>query len=68
MVNHIIAPFGETIESRAAVPTVEERLQRLTEKKQAKDERRRLRKAGEGVGKKINGQVGGDGLQEGVKV
>lgn len=62
VVNHIIAPFGETIESRAAVPTVEERLRRLTVKREAKDERRGARRAGEGVGKKFDVVTEGEGV------
>ena len=61
VVNHIIAPFGETIESRPAVPSVQERVERERVKKAAKDERRRARKAGESV--KVVAEAEGEGVK-----
>lgn len=48
-----MAPFGEPIESRPAVPTEEERIAERARKKAVKDERRRLAKLG---------AEGGDGV------
>ncbi|KAI1496020.1 nucleic acid-binding protein [Biscogniauxia marginata] len=40
VVKHIIAPYGEPIEARPAVPTLEERVAERQAKRAAKDERR----------------------------
>jgi small subunit ribosomal protein S17 len=47
VVNSIIAPFGEPIESRPPVPTEEERLAEREAKKKRKDERKKLRRIAE---------------------
>ncbi|KAI1135422.1 nucleic acid-binding protein [Hypoxylon sp. FL0543] len=44
VVKHIIAPYGEPIEQRPAVPTLEERLAEVAAKRAAKDERRAARR------------------------
>jgi ribosomal protein S17 len=46
VVNSIIAPFGEPIEERPAVPSEEERVAEREAKKRVKDERRRGRRDG----------------------
>lgn len=40
VVKHIIAPYGEPIDERPPVPTLEERLAEVAAKRAAKDERR----------------------------
>lgn len=50
MVNHIIAPFGESIEERPAVPSLEERLNAERLKRLEKDERRGVRRRWEWEG------------------
>ncbi|KAI5919702.1 nucleic acid-binding protein [Camillea tinctor] len=42
VIKHIIAPFGEPIEARPAVPTLEERVAERAEKRARKDERRKV--------------------------
>ncbi|KAI8956560.1 nucleic acid-binding protein [Daldinia sp. FL1419] len=42
VVKHIIAPYGEPIEERPPVPTLEERIAERAAKRAAKDERRAL--------------------------
>ncbi|KAI0381063.1 nucleic acid-binding protein [Hypomontagnella monticulosa] len=44
VVKHIIAPYGEPIDERPPIPTLEERLAEKTAKKAAKDERRAARR------------------------
>lgn len=44
VVKHILAPYGESIESRPAVPTLEELIEEKIAKRAAKNERRTLRK------------------------
>ncbi|OTB12578.1 hypothetical protein K445DRAFT_321025 [Daldinia sp. EC12] len=44
VVKHIIAPYGEPIESRDPVPTLEERIAERAAKRALKDERRAARK------------------------
>jgi hypothetical protein len=65
-VRSIIAPFGEPIEGRAAVPSEEERLAERAEKRAAKDARRGK---GQGV-ERIEGEVRGveEVEGEGVRV
>ncbi|PVH87889.1 nucleic acid-binding protein [Cadophora sp. DSE1049] len=43
VVNSIVAPFGQPIEERPAVPTLEERLESREAKRRAKEERRWVR-------------------------
>lgn len=43
VVNSIVAPFGEGIEARPAVPTLEERMAQRELKREGKGERRRKR-------------------------
>jgi small subunit ribosomal protein S17 len=43
VVQHIIAPFGNSIDERPPVPTLEERIADREAKKAAKDERRSAR-------------------------
>ncbi|KAJ3499792.1 hypothetical protein NLG97_g60 [Lecanicillium saksenae] len=47
VVKHIIAPYGEPIENRAAVPSLDEIIAEREAKKQAKDERKASRKHSE---------------------
>jgi hypothetical protein len=47
VVKHIIAPAAVPVEERPPVPTEEERTKTREAKKEAKDERRRLRRAEE---------------------
>jgi len=59
-VSKIIAPFGDPIEARPPVPTLEERLEERERKRREKEERRRMRRAreeGEGM-KEDNGVRG----------
>ncbi|KAI1489701.1 hypothetical protein F5X96DRAFT_639792 [Biscogniauxia mediterranea] len=42
VIKHIIAPYGEPIEARPAVPTLEERVAERAEKRARKDERRKV--------------------------
>lgn len=49
VVSSIIAPFGEPIEARPAVPTEEERIKEREAKKRVKDERRGKRQVVDGV-------------------
>ncbi|KAI1385278.1 nucleic acid-binding protein [Hypoxylon trugodes] len=44
VVKHIIAPYGDPIDERPAVPAVEERIAQVAAKRAAKDERRAVRK------------------------
>jgi small subunit ribosomal protein S17 len=47
VVNSILAPFGEPIEARPPVPTVEERIAEREAKKKMKEERRRAERRAE---------------------
>jgi small subunit ribosomal protein S17 len=46
VVNHIIAPYGTPIEERPPVPTLEERVEVVSKRKEAKDLRRGEKKPG----------------------
>jgi small subunit ribosomal protein S17 len=46
VVSAIVAPFGEPIEARPPVPTLQERLETLAERRRVKEDRRRLRDLG----------------------
>ncbi|KAG9232340.1 hypothetical protein BJ875DRAFT_380885 [Amylocarpus encephaloides] len=46
VVNKILAPFGEPIETRPPVPTEQERIAARIAKKNAKEERKRIREGG----------------------
>ena len=61
--NSIIAPFGEPIEARPAVPTEEERIKERDAKKRVKDERRGKRMAVDGVETRSEDEVLGS-MQE----
>lgn len=41
VVKHIIAPYGQSIEERPAVPTADERIEEMTQKRLEKEARRR---------------------------
>ena len=58
--NSILAPFGEPIEARPPVPTLEERLQERDAKRKLKEERRKEKRRAE------SGLVVNDGNGEGV--
>jgi small subunit ribosomal protein S17 len=56
-VNSILAPFGEPIEARPPVPTLEERLQEREAKRRLKEQRRREERRAES-GLAVNGGEG----------
>lgn len=47
MVKHIIAPYGQPIEDRPAIPSLDEIILEREAKKEAKDERKAVRKRSE---------------------
>jgi small subunit ribosomal protein S17 len=66
VVNHIIAPYGEPIEARPAVPTLEERLNAERIKRLEKDARRGVSRRweweGDVTGWKKDGKAKGEAV------
>jgi small subunit ribosomal protein S17 len=69
VVSRIIAPFGDPIEARPAVPTREEREAERAKKKAEKDARRAERRAATTASPASGDESGGEGQssKEGVK-
>lgn len=64
VVNSILAPFGDPIESRPPVPTLEERLGMREEKRRAREERRKAKRREEVAGvesERVKGEEGKEG-------
>ena len=68
VVNSILAPFGEPIESRPPVPTLEERLGMREEKRRAKEERRKAKRREEVAGVESERVKGGESKEGGEAV
>ncbi|CZS98368.1 related to ribosomal protein [Rhynchosporium agropyri] len=56
VVNSIVAPFGDPIEARPRVPTLEERLEKRDAKRLRKEAKRGLWKGNAGEGEQVEGQ------------
>ncbi|KAH8779281.1 hypothetical protein BGZ57DRAFT_726763, partial [Hyaloscypha finlandica] len=68
VVNSILAPFGEPIENRPPVPTLEERLGMREEKRRAREERRKAKRREEVAGVESERVKGGEGKEGGENV